>query len=116
MHWLADLFGPGTWGTGGNMVAWVICGIIAGLWLHAKLKAQHAAATALARLHHKQALEQSAAQHKDLMAQQARNHAAVNRRLEDHAALIASAVTAPAPETVTVNVAVPELPKKGTRL
>ena len=28
MGWLADLFGPGTWGTGGNMVAWVICGAI----------------------------------------------------------------------------------------
>lgn len=25
---LLDLFGPGTWGTGGNLVAWVICGVI----------------------------------------------------------------------------------------
>lgn len=32
---LLDLFGPGTWGTGGNLVAWVICGAIAGAagWL-----------------------------------------------------------------------------------
>lgn len=28
---LNDLFGPGTWGTGGNMVAWVICGLMGGL-------------------------------------------------------------------------------------
>jgi hypothetical protein len=28
LHILADLFGAGTWGTGGNMVAWVICGVI----------------------------------------------------------------------------------------
>jgi GH25 family lysozyme M1 (1,4-beta-N-acetylmuramidase) len=27
---LDDLFGPGTWGTGGNMVAWVLCGAIGG--------------------------------------------------------------------------------------
>lgn len=27
-----DLFGPGTWGAGGNLVAWVICGAIAGAW------------------------------------------------------------------------------------
>lgn len=26
--WWTDLFGPGTWGTGGNMVAWVICGTL----------------------------------------------------------------------------------------
>jgi hypothetical protein len=27
---LRDLFGPGTWGTAGNLVAWVICGAIGG--------------------------------------------------------------------------------------
>lgn len=26
MWLLRDLFGPGTWGTGGNLVAWVLCG------------------------------------------------------------------------------------------
>jgi hypothetical protein len=25
---LTDLFGPGTWGAGGNLVAWVICGAL----------------------------------------------------------------------------------------
>jgi hypothetical protein len=31
MHYrtiLLDLFGPGTWGAGGNLVAWVICGAL----------------------------------------------------------------------------------------
>ena len=27
---VADLFGPGTWGTGGNIVAWVLCGAVSG--------------------------------------------------------------------------------------
>ena len=25
---LNNLFGPGTWGTGGNMVAWILCGTL----------------------------------------------------------------------------------------
>lgn len=25
---LRDLFGPGTWGAGGNLIAWVLCGAI----------------------------------------------------------------------------------------
>jgi hypothetical protein len=25
---IRDLFGPGTWGAGGNLVAWVLCGAI----------------------------------------------------------------------------------------
>lgn len=29
MNVLRDLFGPGTWGTGGNLVAWVLCGAVA---------------------------------------------------------------------------------------
>lgn len=28
MSILRDLFGPGTWGTAGNLVAWVICGAL----------------------------------------------------------------------------------------
>lgn len=42
LHW-RDLFGPGTWGTGGNMVAWVICGVLAFGWQHRQnLKLHHA--------------------------------------------------------------------------
>ena len=38
MNWdgiLLALFGPGTWGAGGNIVAWVLCGILGagGMWL-----------------------------------------------------------------------------------
>ena len=57
---LRDLFGAGTWGTGGNLVAWVLCGAVAGLWLRAKLKAHEA----LARLHHQQAMDQAGAARK----------------------------------------------------
>ena len=33
-HVLDLLFGPGTWGAGGNLVAWVICGVPStGFWL-----------------------------------------------------------------------------------
>lgn len=36
-HLWQTLFGPGTWGAGGNLVAWVLCGIpatLAALWHH----------------------------------------------------------------------------------
>ena len=36
-HLLTTWFGPGTWGAGGNLVAWVLCGIPAvllALWHH----------------------------------------------------------------------------------
>jgi len=58
------LFGPGAWGTGGNLVAWVLCGVLAGLWLRGKLRAQ----TALARLHHQQRTDQAQAHHEDMKA------------------------------------------------
>lgn len=32
MSVLKDLFGPGTWGTGGNLVAWALCGVVAGVF------------------------------------------------------------------------------------
>lgn len=28
MTFLRDLFGPGTWGAGGNLIAWIICGAL----------------------------------------------------------------------------------------
>jgi hypothetical protein len=36
-HLMTTLFGPNTWGAGGNLVAWVICGIpstLLALWHH----------------------------------------------------------------------------------
>ena len=59
-----DLFGPGTWGAGGNLVAWVLCGAMAGGWLRAKLKAHET----LARLHHQQKLDQAQEHHDALVA------------------------------------------------
>jgi hypothetical protein len=46
LHLLDDLFGPGTWGTGGNMVAWVICGVLAvtGGWIFKDVIGRKAAA------------------------------------------------------------------------
>lgn len=41
MHLLWILFGPSTWGAGGNMVAWVICGALGFGWLHGNEKARH---------------------------------------------------------------------------
>jgi hypothetical protein len=63
-HLLWVLFGPQTYGAGGNMVAWVICGLIAGAWLQGRLKAHEA----LARLHHQQKMAQSQANHDALIA------------------------------------------------
>ncbi len=70
-----DLFGwPGTWGTGGNMVAWVICGAIAFGWLHAKEKARHLAKIAQANLHHQQMMDQAAAHHEEQMRLMKQQH------------------------------------------
>ena len=82
---LRDLFGPGTWGTGGNLVAWIICGVLAGLWLRAKLKAQ----TALARLHHQEKLDQAEAHHQAATEQAGTRHVAMLGQLaEQHAAVV----------------------------
>lgn len=36
LHWLDDLFGPGTWGTGGNLVASAILTVPTIVWTHAR--------------------------------------------------------------------------------
>ena len=70
----SNLFGwPGTWGTGGNLVAWVICGGAAAVWLRAKLKAHHLAEMAQARKHHA-----------ELLAQAQEHHDATQRLLAAH--------------------------------
>ena len=53
---LRDLFGPGTWGTGGNMVAWILCGALGGAWLHGKEQARHLARLKQADEHHAEAM------------------------------------------------------------
>lgn len=69
--WWPDLFGPGTWGTGGNMVAWVICGGLA----FANVRARDLA-------HHRERMDQADAHHKEAME----HHAAVRTHLEQHGA------------------------------
>jgi len=96
MSVLRDLFGPGTWGTGGNMVAWVICGIFAALWLRSKMKAQHAVAAALARLHHKEMKEQAAEQHAELRKLAETHHQEMLDRADVHHEALKAHVTAAA--------------------
>lgn len=49
------LFGPGTWGSGGNMVAWVICGVLAFGWQNRQnLKLHHAREEAAQARHEEQ--------------------------------------------------------------
>lgn len=80
MNILRDLFGPGTWGTGGNMVAWVICGAIGFGWLHAKEKARHLAKMAQAERHHTEQLAQATEQHNALRRLAEAHH----QELKDH--------------------------------
>jgi hypothetical protein len=63
-----DLFGPGTWGTGGNMVAWIICGLIGGAWLRSKERAQHLARMLQAERHHEEIMVQGQVHHEDMKA------------------------------------------------
>jgi hypothetical protein len=67
-HVLWILFGPGTWGAGGNMVAWVICGALGFGWLHAKEKARHLAKMTQAQKHHQEQMELAERHHQEQMA------------------------------------------------
>lgn len=61
-----DFFGPGTWGTGGNMIAWVVCGILAFSWQHRQNLKLHRERLALARAQHQEALMAAALRHQDM--------------------------------------------------
>jgi hypothetical protein len=78
--WWRDLFGAGTWGTGGNMVAWVICGGLAFANVRARDKAHHAAAMLLARRHHDERIAQAEEHHQAAMALAREHHAVLTRR------------------------------------
>lgn len=67
-RYFADLFGPGTWGTGGNMVAWVICGVIAFGWQHRQNLRLHRAREDAAQARHREAMAQARAHHEALEA------------------------------------------------
>jgi Na+/melibiose symporter-like transporter len=73
-HWFSDLFGPGTWGTGGNMVAWIICGLLAGLWLRARMQAHLAVQMAQARRHHQEKMAQAEEHHQAQLAVMRQQH------------------------------------------
>lgn len=49
---LRDLFGAGTWGAGGNFVAWVLCGGIGFGWSHVKAVRRHKELMAQNEAHH----------------------------------------------------------------
>lgn len=66
---LEALFGwPAAWGTGGNLIAWVICGAISFGWLRAKLHAHHVAQMAQSARHHKELMAQADTHHQELKA------------------------------------------------
>jgi hypothetical protein len=66
------LFGPGTWGAGGNLVAWAICGILGGLLIRAQARGRALAQIALAKQHQRE----RQAQHEELreMHQELKEH------------------------------------------
>jgi hypothetical protein len=66
-HFLWILFGPSTWGAGGNMVAWVICGVLGFGWLHARQKALHVARMAQAARHHQDETDLANKHHQEQM-------------------------------------------------
>lgn len=67
------LFGPGTWGSGGNMVAWALCGGLGFLWANVIQKERHLRAISREHRHHKDRMEQAERHHKEQMAV-ARDH------------------------------------------
>ena len=77
MSVLRTLFGAGTWGAGGNLVAWVLCGGLGFGWLHAKEKARHLARKLQAQQHHQELLDQAQEHHEALMAQADEHHEAL---------------------------------------
>jgi chorismate synthase len=91
---LRDLFGPGTWGAGGNLVAWVICGAIGAVWLRAKLRTHHLALMAQAALHHQERMDQAKVQHNVLVQQAARHQIELLDRADAHHEALKAHVTA----------------------
>ena len=66
MSILRDLFGAGTWGAGGNFVAWILCGSLGFGWQHVKAKARHQQATQQRQVHYDEVMAQIAANHEDM--------------------------------------------------
>jgi hypothetical protein len=113
-----DLFGPGTWGTGGNMVAWILCGVSGGAWLWSKEKARHLVSLAEARQHHAEAMQQSLMHHDEVMALSREHHAEMlgktdlqSAEIKEHvSAAVAEAAATSAPAAPQVIVVPPPAP------
>jgi hypothetical protein len=95
---LRDLFGPGTWGTGGNLVAWVLCGFV-GTTL--ALVFRKFIVRKLAGLWQKHAVngwaDEIASLRAHITAELEQHHAALHHRLDQHEILIRAAGTPDSP-------------------
>jgi len=95
IHWhtvFTALFGwPAAWGTGGNLIAWVICGALGGLLLRAKLQAHQVALMAQAARHHKELMAQAAEHHQALKEHVSVQLAAHCTDLKEHISKVADA-------------------------
>lgn len=98
------LFGAGTWGAGGNIVAWVLCGALAFGWLRAKMQAHHVALLAQAAKHHKELRDLAEVGQRAIVQQAERHHEAL---------LGAVAATAPAPLEPLMSAEAPAVPVPG---
>lgn len=75
------LFGPGTWGAGGNMVAWVLCGGLSFLWLNVIMKERHVQQMAQARRHHDEKMKQAEAHHQEQLTLAREHHEDMKRHV-----------------------------------
>lgn len=93
LHLIWIAFGPSTWGAGGNMLAWVLCGGIAFSWQHSRIKKLNVQRMAQAAQHHSAVMAELKTQ--ALVAEQ--HHQETHRRLGEHAELISAAAKPPEP-------------------
>lgn len=94
LHLLWIAFGPATWGAGGNMLAWALCGGLAFAWLHAKEKARHLALKAQAERHHQELLAAAQAHHNALRHLAVKHQAELLDRADAHHEALKAHVTA----------------------
>jgi len=75
------LFGPGTWGAGGNMVAWVLCGGLSFLWLNVIQRERHWLALKQADRHHREKMDQADRHHREQLELAREHHADMKRHV-----------------------------------
>jgi type VI protein secretion system component VasK len=67
-QWRVLFAWPATFGTGGNMVAWAVCGVIAFGWQHRQNLRLHQAREDAAQARHEEAMAKADAHHEALKA------------------------------------------------